>query len=109
MNRKRRTEFDHILVALDVNDSSRKIEFRVVDIMVMVSKIRVHDGCLDRVADMEATIRPNVVLLDVPPPGSPQPPHALSELRQLLTGKEKAAAIFLIPCTIVLSFRNIGW
>jgi hypothetical protein len=108
MNRKRRTKFDYILVALDINDSSRKVEFRVVGNIVIVSEIRVYNGCLDRVADIEATIRSNVVPLDVSPPWSPQPPYALSELRQLLIGKEKAAAIFLIPFTIVLSFCNIG-
>jgi hypothetical protein len=75
----------------------------------MVSEIREHGRCLDRVADMEATIRSNVVPSDVSLPWSPQPPRALSELRQLLFGKEKVTAIFLIPFTIVPSFCNIGW
>ncbi len=67
------------------------------------------EGCLDRVTDMEATIWSNVVPSEVSPPWSPQPPRALSELRQLFIGKEKAAAIFFIPLTIVLGFRNIDW
>jgi len=88
MNRERRTEFDHILATLDINDSSRKVELRIVSNMVMESEIRVHDGCLDSVADMEAMIRSNVVPDHVSPPRSPESPRALLELCQLLFGKE---------------------
>ena len=109
MNRERWTEFDHILVALDVNDSSRKIELRIVGNMVMESEIRVHDGCLDSVADMEATIRSNVVPVGVSPPRSPESPRALPELCQLLFWKEQVAVIFLICFTAVPSLCNVGF
>ena len=84
MNRERWAKLDHILVALDVNDSSRKIELRIVGNMVMESEIRVHDGCLDSVADMEATIGSNVVPVDISPPRPPESPRTLPELCQLL-------------------------
>lgn len=109
MSRKRRTESDNILVALDVDDSSRKVEMRSVSSMVMESEIRVHDGCFNRVADMEATIRSDVVPLYVSSPWSPQSPRALPELYQLLFGKEEATAIILIPLTIVQSLCRISW
>ena len=80
----------------------------------MESEIRVHDGCFNGVADMEATIRSDVVPLYVPSPWSPQSPRALPELYQLLFGKEEATAITLIPLTIVpwtivQSLCRISW
>jgi hypothetical protein len=107
MNRKRRTEFDHILVTVDVNNSSRKVQLGVVDHMIVKSEIRVHDRCLDRVADMEAAVRPNAGPSQVSPPWSPQPSRALSELSQLLFGEEKVTAVVLISVTIILSLWNI--
>lgn len=82
---------------------------RSVSSMVMESEIRVHDWCFNRVADVEATIRSDVVPLYVSPPWSPQSPRALPELYQLLFGKEKATAIILIPLTIVQSLCRISW
>lgn len=109
MSRKRRTESDNILVALDVDDSSRKVEMRSVSSMVMEPEIRVHDGCFNGVADMEATIRSEVVTFHVSSPWSPQSPRALPELYQLLFRKEEAIAIILIPLTIVQSLCRIIW
>ena len=109
MSRKRRTESDNILIALDVDDSSRKVEIRSISSMVIEPEIRVHNGCFNRVADMEATIRTDVVPLYVSSPWSPQSPRALPKLYQLLFGKEEATAITLIPLTIVQSLYRIIW
>ena len=109
MNRERGIKLDHILVTLDVNDSSRKVELRIFCNMVMESEIRVHDGCLNSVANMEAPIRSNVVPDGASPPRSPESPRALPELGQLLFGKEQVAVIFLICFTAVPCLCYVGF
>lgn len=109
MSQKRRTESDNILVALGVDDSSRKVEMRSVSSMVMKPEIRVHNGCFNGVADIEATIRSEVVTFHIFSPWSPQSPRALPKFYQLLFGKEEAIAIILIPLTIVQSLCCIIW
>lgn len=82
---------------------------RSVSSMVMESEIRVHDGCFNGVANMEATIRSDVVPLYISSPWPPQSPRALPELYQLLFGKEKATAIIFIPLIIVQSLCRVTW
>lgn len=82
---------------------------RTVSSMVMEPEIRVHDGCFNGVADMEATIRSDVVPLYVSSPWSPQSPRAFPEIYQLLFGKEEAIAIIFIPLDIVQSLCRISW
>lgn len=95
MNRERRTELDHILVALDINDSSRKIELRIFNIMVVETEIRVHDRCLDSVADVKATIGSNIIRVDIFAPRSPESSRALSKMCEQFFWKKTTFVICL--------------